>query len=64
VVETVGFLSASTPEKVIEFYQGALKSLGWKPLNSNMFSRNGEQIIITIERVASGLLVKLSLSPQ
>jgi len=64
VVETVGFLSASTPEKAIEFYQGALKSLGWKPLNSKAFSRNGEQIIITTERVANGLLVKLTLSPQ
>jgi hypothetical protein len=64
VVETVGFLSASTPEKVIAFYQDVLKPLGWKAMNSNAFSRNNEILLVSVERIPKGLLVRLRLSPQ
>ncbi len=64
VVESVGFLSASSPEKVLDFYREALKTLGWKPLNTNGFSRNDEQITLKIEEVPKGIVVRFRLSPQ
>jgi hypothetical protein len=64
VIESVGFLSASTPQTIYEYYHGALIPLGWKPLKNNVFSRNHEQMLIEVERVQKGFLIKFRLSPQ
>lgn len=63
VVETLGFLSASSPEKIKQFYVSILLNLGWKPFESNGFRRKDEQLLMKIEEVPQGILVRFQLSP-
>ena len=63
VVESVGFLSVSDTDRTIKFYETALVQLGWKPLKTAVFERNGEQLLVRAEKVAQGQFVRFQLSP-
>lgn len=63
VVEVVGLLSASSPDDAIKFYDSVLKDLGWKPLKSEAYERNNEQLSVKALKVDEGVLVTFQLSP-
>lgn len=56
-----------TREKVLKFYNETLPALGWMPVspgpNSSRFSRNGEQLIVNLEKLANDGLVGFAVSP-
>lgn len=64
VIESVGFLSVTSPQDILFFYRDALQSLGWKAMNYNAFSRNNEQMTLKIEELPHGVQVRFRLSPQ
>ncbi len=64
VVGAVGFLSPSSSLDPIKFYETALLQLGWKPLKTGVFQRNGEQLVVKAEKLTHGILVKFQLSPM
>lgn len=57
-------LSAS---QVVKFYNETLPALGWTRLsataNTSRFSRNGEQLIVNVEKLATEGLVGFAVSP-
>lgn len=63
VIETAGFLSAAYPNDPRKYYSEVLGHLGWKPLKSGVFARNNEQLIVNVEKVGKGVVVKFQLSP-
>lgn len=64
VVETAGFLADSSPKTLEIYYAGVLGQLGWKPLESGVFTRNDERLSVKFEQVGAGALVKFQLAPQ
>lgn len=64
VIGTAGFLSQKTDINPLEFYSKILEELGWRPLKTGVFVRNGEQLNVNIETFPQGILVKLQVSPQ
>lgn len=52
-----------TPQQIRDFYSKTLPALGWKAAGEQRFLRNGEQLIVTLDKVQDGGLVKFSVSP-
>ncbi len=46
------------------FYAETLPALGWTRLSPQRFSRNGEQLIVNLEKLQSEGLVKFAVSPS
>ena len=58
-------------DQVISFYQAALPPLGWMPVKSassgnstTRFFRNGEQLIVNLDKLGSEGLVRFAVSPN
>lgn len=53
--------------QVVKFYNETLPALGWTRLsatpNASRFSRNGEQLIVNVEKLAAEGLVGFAVSP-
>ncbi len=57
--------AGKTPEKqALNYYSEALPALGWTPAGGGVFVRNGEQLIVKWEKVPTGAILRLSLSPK
>jgi hypothetical protein len=68
----LGYVTASPPGAVLEFYQAQLPPLGWQPagaaitadsLAAQDFNRGDQQLSLTITTDASGTVVALALGP-
>ncbi len=63
IVEETVKASKLTPQQIVNFYQATLPALGWKTINPQRFSRNGEQLIVNLDKLKDEGLVKFSVSP-
>jgi hypothetical protein len=63
VVGAVGFLPEASKQDPQKFYFETLGQLGWRPIKSGVFARNNEQLIVNVEKVSGGVLVKFQLVP-
>ncbi|MHA1107751.1 MAG: hypothetical protein ACTSQV_01405 [Alphaproteobacteria bacterium] len=54
---------AVSRRQVIEFYQAVLPQLGWRPAGGGRYRREGEQLVLSIERTGRSLIVRFSLRP-
>lgn len=67
IEETVKAPNLSITE-VIKFYNDTLPALGWRPAGSTKtlarFSRNGEQLVVNLEKLGSEALVSFAVSPK
>lgn len=56
-----------TREDVVKFYAATLPELGWVPVsstqNTSRFLRNGEQLIVNLEKLGSEAVVAFAVSP-
>lgn len=52
-----------TPQQIRDFYSKTLPALGWKQAGEQRFLRNGEQLVVTLDKVQDGGLVKFAVSP-
>ncbi len=64
VVEEVVFVPHFDQKKIKNFYMVALPALGWKAVYPERFLRNGEQLIVKIEKADGGVFVRFALSPE
>ncbi len=67
VEETVKAANLS-PADVLKFYNATLPALGWTGLGTSgslaRFSRNGEQLIVNLEKLQAEGLVSFAVSPK
>ena len=63
VEESVRASNISTAQ-VEKFYAETLPALGWTRLQSQRFSRNGEQLIVNLEKLAGEGLIRFAVSPS
>lgn len=64
VVEAVLLGDHIAEKRVVNFYQEALSQLGWKPIKTGVFVRNGEQLLVESRKVGDGVVLNLSLVPK
>lgn len=68
IVQEAVRASNLTAEQVVKFYNETLPALGWTRVssaqNSSRFSRNGEQLIVNAEKLATEGLVAFAVSPN
>lgn len=50
-------------QTVRDFYAKTLPALGWRQAGEQRFLRNGEQLIVTLDKVQGEALVKFAVSP-
>ena len=66
IEETVKVANIS-PEQVLNFYANTLPALGWAQQNGSKslgrFSRNGEQLVVNLEKLRTEGLVAFAVSP-
>lgn len=54
----------SDEKQVMGFYLEALPQLGWTPMKTGVFVRNGEQLLVKTRKVRGGVALELSLVPK
>ena len=64
VVEEVIFVPHFDQKKIKNFYTATLPALGWEASLSDHFLRNGEQLVVKIEKADGGFFVRFALSPE
>lgn len=52
------------PSRIFEFYETTLPQLGWTLKNQGHFTRDNEQLLITVETEDDGQVVQFLLTPQ
>lgn len=63
IVESYAVGSVTKPS-VLSYYQETLPSLGWEPVASGSFMREGEYLKISVSMESGGATVHFSLSPR
>lgn len=54
----------SDEKQVMGFYREVLPRLGWTPIKTGVFVRNGEQLLVKTRKVQVGVVLELSLVPK
>lgn len=68
IIEETVKASNVSREQVLKFYNETLPALGWvkvnRPNSLGRFSRNGEQLVVNLEKLGSEGLVSFAVSPS
>ncbi len=64
IIESVVDVGETPEKQALNYYSEALPPLGWSPAGGGVFVRKGEQLIVKWEKVPTGAILRLSLSPK